>query len=205
MLDDLNATADAMRADFGKLENRVSAVAALHGRGKPAAIKRPASARPHRPADDTASPAEVAQAVLDDAKQRADAIVDAARARGEALFDDAMERADEVNKAITTNVEQAKALITQAGQTSKDLVAGAVATVDSEIARLDRHHQALIDVERQAIQHPTAVPTDVARRLDLLERFAREYLGDANYHAFDGTPPAAMTYPAPPGGESMAP
>ena len=64
-----------------------------------------------------------------------------------------------------------------------------------------------MELERQAIQRPTAaaVPTDVARRLDLLERFAREYLGDANYHAFDGTPPAAMTYPAPPGGDSMAP
>ena len=137
----------------------------------------------------------MASDIVTNAQQRADAILNDATKRGDALFADATHRTDEINQEMARKVELATAQITRAEEQSKNLITGAIRTIDTEIARLAAYHAA----------HPTqppGAPADLVQRMTALERLVHEQLGPADYSAFDGTPAAAMTY-ALPGGDHM--
>ena len=203
-LDVVNDTQDTIRKEFERLENKVKAINTAQGLRKTATFKpgadgklpRPGSARPARPSDAAASPdSSMASDIVADAQDRAKAILDDATARADTLLNDATHRTDEINQEMARKVELATAQITRAEEQSKDLITGAIRTIDTEIARLAAYHAA----------HPTqppGAPADLVQRMAALERLVHEQLGPADYSAFDGTPAAAMTY-ALPGGDHM--
>ena len=61
--------------------------------------------------------------------------------------------------------------------------------VNEELAKIDQQIQAAL-----AGTSPARVDPGLAQRVDTLERFVHEYLGDVDYSQFEQDPPRSMTY-----------